>query len=129
MTTLEYLRGIAIGAEPTGSRVICDPPVMDTDEDYVVWVGNTTKDRLEADGFVCTTLCSDGDYDDMQDFVTYRRGKINLITTESGTFYGYFNAATSLAKRLKLNRKEDRITLFQAILYENYPDDAPSSSV
>jgi len=51
-------------------------------------------------------------------FSSWRRGDINIITTPSYEFYDKFLTATYLAKRFNLMRKEDRIAMFQVILYD-----------
>lgn len=43
----------------------------------------------------------------------------NLIITSSQVFHQRFLAASSVAKRLNLLEKSDRIALFQAVLYGN----------
>jgi len=52
-------------------------------------------------------------------FSSYEKGNINLIVTEDYGFYNKFIAATSVAKRLNLLEKDDRVALFQAVLYAN----------
>lgn len=47
------------------------------------------------------------------------KGDVNLIVTQDNKFYDRFMAATSVAKRLNLLDKADRIALFQAVLYGN----------
>ena len=46
----------------------------------------------------------------------------NLIITSSSKFYHKFAAANDLAVKLKLTDKNDRIALFQYILYGNLPE-------
>lgn len=118
-------------AMPTGSRVICNPPPTDTDEDWVVLVLDLEAFRVmaEADGWELTT---DLDYqgDQPGHFNTYRKGHYNLVVTESAEEYRRWRLATAVAQRLNLMAKEDRIMLFQAILYgampqTDYPDQLP----
>jgi len=52
-------------------------------------------------------------------FSSYVKKEVNLIVTEDPKFFDKFMAATSVAKRLNLLSKEDRIALFQAVLYGN----------
>lgn len=104
-------------AAPTGSRVICNPPPTDTDEDIVVLVRNTTvacQQLLDA-GFDATV---NDDYD-IDGFVSLRRGALNLIVTKDESFYSAFVAATHVAQKLNLLNKADRVSLFQAVLYRN----------
>lgn len=105
------------GIQPVGSRITVSPPPEDTDEDYLFLTSSmpTAVELIEALGFVTTT---ERDYQGMSSsFISYRRGTLNVILTDDGEFYQSFLAATSVAKRLNLRRKEDRIALFQAVLY------------
>jgi len=54
-------------------------------------------------------------------FTSFRRKSddLNLIVTDSPEFAKKFLAATSVAKKLNLLAKADRIALFQAVLYGN----------
>lgn len=107
------------GIYQTGSTVICNPPVIDTDEDYII----LTKDLKKLHEFLRFHLF-DFTSEDKEEyelygegFNCYRKGKLNLIVTEDEEFYIKFVRATRLAKKLNLLKKEDRITLFQDILY------------
>lgn len=109
----------------TGSRVICNPPVMDTDEDYVVLVRNLTDFHkvLMADGWEQGSA----NYGEEQNgplmvpnspinqFKAYRKGDINLIVTPQPVLYTRYDFATRIATALNLTKKEDRVTLFTMI--------------
>jgi hypothetical protein len=114
---------------PTGSRYICDPAPTDTDEDYVVLVLPEDFDDL-------ILKISDNGYDlggsdvfaaeeislnEWDGFQSWKKGDINLIITTSKEFFDKFVEATEIAKELNLLQKEDRITVFQKILYNNDP--------
>ncbi len=106
------------GIYQTGSTVICDPPVTDTDEDYIIcttifW--ELDKFLLE-NGFTKTSKYNDEYKIEGEEFYCYRKDHINLIVTESYEYYIKWTVATKLAKRFKLNDKKDRITLFKLIL-------------
>jgi len=104
----------------TGSRYICDPPVMDTDDDYIVLAeagADRAAGRLLKAGFAETS--NGNDYPDDGVFMTLRRGDVNIVLTEDREFFGRFVAATEIAKRLNLRHKPDRLALFQAVLYGN----------
>jgi len=102
----------------TGSRYICDPPVEDTDDDYIV----LTEDKAcflsesAANGW---DVHSYDDYPEDDDFVSLRKGVVNLIVTECDVFYGRFVTATNAAKKMNLIDKTDRIKFFQGVLYGN----------
>ncbi len=104
----------------TGSRYICTPPVTDTDDDYVVLVQDTRSfihDARNA-GYEASAKDSCADH---SEFMSFRKDDINLIVTDDLAFFGRFNAATEVAKRLNLRNKNDRIMLFQAVLYGKEP--------
>jgi hypothetical protein len=104
---------------PTGSAYICDPPVKDTDEDYVVLVEEFSQAArlLEAQGWEIGGSIFDGH---RNWFFSFKKGKDNLIIVDNPEFYLKFINATKLAKNLNLTEKSDRITLFQAILYNKF---------
>ncbi len=54
---------------------------------------------------------------DPNSFQSYTLGKINVIATASEEFFYKFMESTAEAKRLNLLLKDDRIALFQKILY------------
>lgn len=108
-----------------GSRVTCDPPVMDTDEDWLIYVpeqglANWLTDAAKL-GFDLDDRCKHYRVED-NDFNSWRGpNNLNLIVTASLQFYNKFNLASNVAKELNLLKKEDRITLFQANLYGREP--------
>ena len=104
-------------AEPVGSRVTCDPAPTDTDEDWLVLVREVPVEKLQEAGFSQEGTPEFYTGNDAGGFRSWRKGEINLITTQSDEFFRLFLTATYLAKRFNLLRKQDRIALFQAILY------------
>lgn len=102
----------------TGSRVICDPPVLDTDTDLVVLIEET----MQAD--VVALLGEEGftfirEYADRPGLSLKKEtpdGVLNIILTGDNATYERWRAATALATKLKLNRKEDRIELFSVVM-------------
>lgn len=102
----------------TGSSYICDPPILDTDIDYIIFtvVPEDLFAFLEERGFetnyIDYPLETDGN------FRSYRKEKLNLIITDTYDFYLSFVKATDLAKKLNLREKQQRIDLFQYILYD-----------
>ena len=116
---------------PTGSAFTCNPPVGDTDIDWIVLV-KTFDDAeklisvLKEDAW-CTDTKASSITDDSRVFAdsifrSCRRGPHNLIVTPHKGFYDKFRLATAVAKKLNLLNKSDRITLFQAVLYGNFPN-------
>jgi hypothetical protein len=100
----------------TGSRVIVSPPVMDTDEDYVVLVQSipTFAKRLNGDGWKL-----DGkDYGTgagINNFKSFRKAQVNLIVTDNKLFFARYKFATRIGQALNLAHKEDRVALFEMI--------------
>lgn len=122
--------------QPCGSRVTCNPPPMDTDEDYLLLIeadgggrdgpSGTRVSNLEyylrQNGWeVGGSLPTDIEPPVREDekFRSWTYGPLNLIVSESATFFQRFMAATAICKRLNLMNKADRIAVFQAVLYGN----------
>lgn len=107
------------GIYQTGSSVICNPPVTDTDIDFIICTTcyEEIKIFLEKNGF--NISCSDKEEYEVisEGFECYRKDNINLIVTDNYEWYKKWVLATNVAKKLNLLKKEDRITLFKAILY------------
>lgn len=123
-------------AHRTGSWFTCDPPVMDTDQDWVVLVRDIVKygTGLVMDGWTdCFGEDNDADRENYQDeqrygmsFHAYRKGKVNYIVTDDVHFYLYTVGATLVAKELNIKSKADRIKLFRAFKYgEEYHGELP----
>ena len=107
-----------------GSRVTCNPPPLDTDQDVLVHVHQTNmaivQSKLQAAGFVCegSNPAELNASIDMQSvFFSFRKGDMNYIITSDLEFYNRFSTATELARKWNLLEKADRIQLFQAVLY------------
>ena len=120
---LKLLELISVDYHMTGSRYICNPAPMDTDEDYVVLGTDSTEDQLYFKGFACNTDIEL--YKDLPMFTAWRLGEFNVIVTQDGGFYKDFVRATKRAKELNLLDKQDRIELFQKELYGNIPVEIP----
>mgnify|MGYP002714479640 CR=1 FL=1 len=113
---------LATAVRPAGSRVTCNPPVLDTDADFIVLVPAPVlalaKYTLRDEGFTGGT---DDEYKDAEGaaprFFAYRKGAAKIILTHDLDFFAAFTVATAVAKRLNLLDKADRVALFQAVLY------------
>lgn len=107
--------------EPVGSRVTCNPAPTDTDADYLAFVQpalwGQLRAALDANGFESHPAYETPESPPSASFRSFRNGDVNVITTCEEWFFNRFMAATSLAKRFNLLRKDDRIALFQAVLY------------
>ena len=122
-----YWREIA--RHPTGSRFICDPPVMDTDDDWIILVEDLEYAKYKASRldwiYSGAGYYREGNEEpELGPFVSMRHaeGNSNYIFTEDAEFYERYVAATLLAKKYNLLNKADRIQLFQAVLYGEYID-------
>lgn len=109
----------------TGSRFICDPAPTDTDLDLIVHVSDlyscvvrATGAGFELDGSIPENAVHSYAAKENH-FVSLKRGELNLICTQSASFYQKFVTATLEARRLNLLLKSERIALFQKILYGN----------
>ena len=118
--------------ELAGSRVTCNPAPADTDQDVLVFVDGENADYfvqlMKQAGFnvelgegYAEDALNGGESDRFQ---SYRLGDVNLIVTVDPLFYQRFTYATQIAKRANLLMKEERIALFQAILYGNMPQES-----
>ena len=100
----------------TGSSYICNPPVTNTDIDFVIYSQDWDKlhNWCEQNAFKTNFE----DYE-LEEFRSYKRGIINLIVTNDATFYKRFVKATELAKKLNLLDKQQRVDLFDFVMYES----------
>lgn len=108
-----------------GSRETCNPAPTNTDQDILVLVrANQYQDfasglfllGFELDG---SHISNETSISHDSGFQSFKKGDVNLIVTGSQVFYMRFMAATSVARRFNLLEKDDRIALFQAVLYGN----------
>lgn len=107
---------------PCGSRVTCDPQPAYSDWDYLVHapdqraVSAVVMDVLPKAGF--NREGSEHYQNAAADsFMSWRKDDVNLIVTSNADFAAKHRVATALCKRLNLMDKQDRIALFQAVLY------------
>lgn len=106
---------------PTGSSFICDPPVTDTDIDYVLFVANKAEicTHLIENGW---TFCGNKAYiNPDNNFLAVRNGNLNYILVDTEYTFDQWEAATLLAKHRNLLKKEERITLFRNIFKGQRP--------
>jgi len=124
---IEELLRYASRHELVGSRITCNPPPVDTDQDVLVYVdaerANQFVFEMENIGFVVELgegYAADALNSEESDrFQSYRLDDVNLIVTVDEKFYKRFAFATAQAKRANLLDKAERIALFQAVLYGN----------
>lgn len=122
------VRGMFKRVEPVGSRVTCKPAPVNTDEDWLCLLPADAESGANFDAALVGMGWRLGgsqptDAEVMPPsarFWSYTHGEVNIIVTRSEEFYKRFMAATSVSTRLNLLEKDDRIALFQAVLYGNY---------
>lgn len=123
----DHLAGLVSSIFPVGSRVTCNPAPTDTDADYLVLVSPENAERFLIDlgvgGYEAGGSRVEHNSKELmagdEAFMSFTHGEVNLIVTSSRSFHTRFLAATSVAKRLNVMAKEDRVYLFQAVLYGN----------
>ena len=117
----EFLEQYATSIVPVGSRVTCDPAPMDTDEDWLVLIKEKNYNAVlyELDRHLFTLDRPNTHYRPENNTFNSWRGQEgeNLIITSESSFYIKFLAATHVAKNLNIMSKQDRVMLFQAVLY------------
>ena len=129
MTKLPSIGTLHKRITAVGSRVTCNPPPMDTDQDWLVLVDDQNFDQfasaLVQQGWKVggSLIPNDANYlPPSQRFNSFTLGVDNVIATASQEFHDRFLSASATAKHLNLLKKEDRIALFQSVLYATVCD-------
>jgi len=98
---------------PTGSRVICNPPVLDTDEDWLVYVPEPCEN--DASNWL---MLHGARFNEQQkhypDGIVMWLGNLNIIVISDYSIFYRWVVATYWAKQLGLNDKNDRLKYFQS---------------
>lgn len=127
-TVAKYLQSLGAIIEPCGSRVTCSKVRPDADYDYLVLLPENFLEEkvslLTVDLSFYDFEVEGGDHYQVQadTFMSFRQRKphnVNLIVTRNHDFHKRHLAATNLCKHLDLASKNDRVMLFQAVLYGN----------
>ena len=127
---IEILEGKSLRYELVGSRVTCDPAPLDTDQDVLVLTTAELWDTSLSAELGLTGFDKGGsDCGNQVDYLSqvplsfqsFTKDDLNLIITFDPEFFRRFMAATAVAKSLNLMAKDDRVMLFQAVLYGNEP--------
>ena len=99
----------------TGSAYICEPPVQDTDTDYLILCKPDARlklvEELISKGYLLNSYQSEGQFVNMK--LTEQR--IDLILIEDENYYNSFVYATEVAKFLNVEQKDARVSLFGLI--------------
>lgn len=100
-----------------GSRVTCEPPVMDTDCDIIVLCDQPGQLPALRDAVYLYGGEQCGrDYDDECPLLPMRLDEYNYLLTDSEQYYREFLRATAIAKHLNIQCKDDRKALFACML-------------
>ena len=105
-----------IAWKPTGSYIICSPPVENTDRDILIHVKDVHRVDTELSKQDWELCGKDYPRQEEFGFVAYRKGIYNLIVTSNENYFYLFSQATDLAKKLNLKEKQQRIDLFHYII-------------
>jgi hypothetical protein len=112
-----------IACVPVGSRVTCNPPPTDTDQDILCLVEEEEEETLfmwiEQRGW---DFEGDKKYD-MENFTSYRKTiegtEWNLIITTKPEWFDAFMDATRECKEKNVPTKEGRIAVFETHIPKN----------
>ena len=117
----DHLRHIGAHFWAVGSRTIAGAGKLNSDYDFLVLTRTRMPEEYGNIGY--KTHDEDSHYDPSEgQFNSWRKGLTNLIATDDVEFCRRFLLANSIAQSLRLLDRADRVTLFQAILYHNRPD-------
>lgn len=106
----------------TGSRIVCNPPILHTDLDIVLYYppfydgSKPLQNLLQKHGFEL----SGRDTEDYENFICYRspNSDVNFIVVDKPEKFQNWIVATRLAKAMNLREKSQRCLLFEYIVNE-----------
>lgn len=127
--SLSYSLGVklpTVSHMESGSSIICNPPVTNTDRDVFVLLDadhsmmkygklHSIVDLLIDDGWSISGSMQNGHPSDPK-FLSAKKNDANIIFLNSAETYTKICAATLLATKLNLTEKQDRISLFNALV-------------
>lgn len=99
---------------PCGSRYVCNPPVLLTDIDFLVYCEAEIGLELGRTGYSYSTF-QGYFHSGHSDFISWRKGSINLIVTHSKKYMVDHNLATSICKTKNIRAKYHRIIIHEAL--------------
>lgn len=119
----DSIEDFCIACVPVGSRVTCNPPPTDTDQDILCLVAED-----EEEGFFSWIEQHDWVFEgdakyDLTNFTSYRKdteqGEVNLIVTAKPQWFDAFLDATRECKEKNLLKKSERIEVFEKYIPQN----------
>lgn len=105
---------------PAGSRYVCDPPVMNTDIDFLVYSETHINGKLVLGGYKMTSLEEYAHVIDKSKFKCWRRGKVNLIVTHDRPFAEAFQTGTYISRVFNVGAKRTRVVIHGTLRGEDW---------
>lgn len=99
-----------------GSRVTCNPPVLDTDDDVIVLVSPEQFQALETEIYEAHGDRCGESYGDDSALLPMRLGEMNYLLTEDVDYYHDFLSLSAVVKDLNILDKETRKAIFKAVM-------------
>lgn len=107
---------------PAGSRYVCEPPILGTDIDFLIYTVDSIDHILFHHKYKKSHI---SEYhvidDDDLEFQAWRKGKVNLIVTSSLAYAESFHTATHICKKWNLKGKGDRVWVHEALRNNENP--------
>lgn len=119
----DSIEDFCIACVAVGSRVTCNPPPTDTDQDILCLVAED-----EEEGFFSWIEQHNWEFEgsekyDLTNFTSYRKdteqGEVNLIVTTKPQWFDAFLDATRECKEKNLLKKAERIEVFEKYIPQN----------
>ncbi len=123
----EKVKNHFLRMEQVGSTVTCNPPVTDTDTDFLILIKDSSIVVSKVHGKLINSgwthsgvgygIAGEEPGEVAKPIQTYRKGRINYIITWDVNYFDKFMDATHLAKQFNLLQKRDRVALFEYITW------------
>ena len=115
----QVIKNLFQRVQHVGSTATCNPAPTDTDEDWLCFCEDLDEIKYKLGDLGWKN--EETKYAKLPDFISFRKRDKNLIVTSEKWFYNNFILASLVAKKLNLLKKEDRLDLFHAIIYNKSP--------
>ena len=107
----------------TGSREICDPPVLTTDVDWVVLIeDDPIKTKVCALMMLTGLAAKPGKEGYEPDNVNLYVGDVNVIVLSTKEQFAKWYVVTAAAKQMNLLLRRDRVDVFNAVCRGDWGD-------
>lgn len=115
----DYLEDICEKWALVGSRVVCNPPPTDTDQDILVLVNRDNLSLMMSE-LRANRWIEQGGYGTMTDFDSWKKVEggelLNIILTYKEDWFDLFMQATEICRENNYLKKEDRIKCFDKVM-------------